>query len=216
MHEYSLSILIQKIKASSRALRNSDYVDPDLKKEILNQITRGWRHISTILFALSPILAEQGSASFGGQNFILSGNFGTDFEEIMENILISNPINVVNIFKYDLFSEKISPLLFDGLNSESDELTRHFYILFLVSELPRGWKKKVEDYIIRLNKNSFYLLNTLRNLEAMYKYGFISKNELNNIKSLLKLGYAKHEFGTNIPSIKDLRKIVLPERKTQT
>jgi len=46
LQEYSLTVLIQKIKASSRALRNSDYVDPNIKRSLLKEITRGWKQIS--------------------------------------------------------------------------------------------------------------------------------------------------------------------------
>ena len=62
---------MQKIKASSRALRNSDYADPDTKRILLTEITRSWEQISKVLFALTPILASRGQATFEGQHFCL-------------------------------------------------------------------------------------------------------------------------------------------------
>jgi hypothetical protein len=102
IEDYCFSALFKKIKASSRALRNSDYVDPDIKRNLLGQIVRGWRQVSQILFALTPLLASKGEASFEGQGFILDGNFGESFETKIKTILLANPYNVVKIFKDDL------------------------------------------------------------------------------------------------------------------
>ncbi|WP_422910162.1 hypothetical protein ACOCLD_18160 [Pseudomonas sp. MAC6] len=216
LKEYSLTILIQKIKASSRALRNSDYVDPDIKRALLKEITRGWRQISCILFALAPMLATRGEAAFEGQNFILAEGFGDTPEQRIGNIFLANPINVVKMFKHDLFSNKLGPLLFDGISSETDEIIRHQLILLLISERPTEWKKHVEQYMIKTPKNSFYLHDTVGVLANNYKYSFASEIELSEIKYLLKVGYAKHEFGNDKPSLVELNKIsnkVIPKRE---
>lgn len=216
LKEYSLTILIQKIKASSRALRNSDYVDPDIKRKLLKEITRGWRQISSILFALAPMLATRGEAAFEGQSFILADGFGDTPEQRIGNIFLANPINVVKMFKHDLFSNKIGPLLFDSISSETDELIRHQLILLLISERPTDWKRYVEKYIAQTPKNSFYLHDAVGVLGNNYKYSFASESELGEIKYLLKMGYAKHEFGSVKPSLVDLNKIsnkVVPKRE---
>src|SRR5690606_27841077 len=51
--EYSLHNLMQNIRASSRALRNSDYVKPEAKREMLAEILRSWEQISNVLLALT-------------------------------------------------------------------------------------------------------------------------------------------------------------------
>lgn len=216
LEDYSFSALIQKIKASSRALRNSDYVEPDLKRKLLHEISRAWRQVSKLLFALAPVLAEKGAAEYDGQGFILSGDFGTDPNERLEKILLCNPLNVVEMFKHDLSSEKIGPLLYDSIASEPDRMTKHFLILFLISERPNHWKKYVEGYISEIPRNSFYLMDVVAYLTARYQFDFASESDLSSIRSLLTTSYAKHEFGKNRPSSRDLNRIsnkVLPKRE---
>lgn len=215
-HEYSLSILIQKIKASSRALRNSDYVDPDIKRALLIQIITGWKQISVILFALTPLLASKGKAAYEGQSFILDGDFGDTIEKRIGAIFHANPINIVNMFKHDIFSNKIGPLLFDRIHIERDSLAKHLLILLLISEMPLDWKRHIENYISVLPKNSFYLFDTVNALSNMYKFAFASDFELAEIKLLLKMGIAKHEFGGGKPNLLEISKIsnkVIPDRK---
>jgi hypothetical protein len=216
MQEYSLTILIQKIKASSRALRNSDYVEPNIKRTLLKEIIRGWKQVSKIIFALTPLLAANGQAAFEGQNFILDGDFGDTIEKRISAIFQANPVNLVNKFKHDLFSHKIGPLIFDAINSETDDLNKHHLILLLISEMPLEWRKYVEDYIAILPKNSFYLYDTVLFLSNMYRYAFASETELTQIRHLLKMGFAKHEFGGGKPKLGELKKIsnkVIPKRE---
>jgi hypothetical protein len=110
--EYSLYNLMQEIRATSRALRNCDYVDSNLKTELLDEILRSWLQLSKVLFALAPILALRGSAGFGGANFILNGDFGDTFEEQVKTIFLVNQMNVVRFFKDDIYSGKMGPLLY--------------------------------------------------------------------------------------------------------
>ena len=111
--EYSLYNLMQNIKASARALRNSDYVKPEAKREMLSEILRGWEQISNVLLALTPILASKGEAGFDGHGFILQGDFGDTFEIRVKRIIQVNMTNVVGFFKEDIYSSKIGPLLYE-------------------------------------------------------------------------------------------------------
>ena len=115
MKEYEFSCLIQQVKAISRALRNSDYVSPEIKREILNTIKQSWKQVSKILFALGPMLAQQGQATFEGQGFTLDGTFSESLDVRMGEIWTANPQNVIKMFKDDIYSNKIGPLLYDGL-----------------------------------------------------------------------------------------------------
>lgn len=213
--EYSLAILMRKIRACSRALRNSDYVDPSIKRKLLKEITRGWEQISNILFVLTPILASKGYADFEGQGFYLGDNFGDTIEEKINRIILVNPTNVIDFFKDDLFSNKIGPLLFDSINFEKNELIKHQLVLLLIFERPVDWKKHVETYMTSVSKNSFYLFDTVNALRARYRYDFASEKELNGIRYLLKMGIAKHEFGDKKPGLNKIKMIsnnVLPKR----
>jgi hypothetical protein len=213
--EYSLVVLMQKIKACSRALRNSDYADPDVKRKMLKEITRGWEQISKVLFALTPALATKGRADFAGQGFYLADNFGDTIEERMNRIFQANPTNVVGFFKDDLTSNKIGPLLFDSISSEENELIKHHLILLLIFTRPRNWKTEVEKYIISISKNSFYLFDIVNALRAKYHYAITDETESKNISYLLKMGYAKHEYGDKKPGLNKIRKIQLPKRDAE-
>ncbi|MFT7157569.1 MAG: hypothetical protein ACI8Q1_002588 [Parvicella sp.] len=205
--EYSVVILMQKIKATSRALRNSDYVDPDLKREVLNMITQGWEQLSKVLLALTPILASKGRAAFEGADFELAGDFGETFEQRVNRIIQVNPTNVVGIFRDDLFSNKMGPLLFDVAKNETNELRKHTLMLLLVFERPSGWKEQVQKYIIDVSKNSFYLYDIVNALRSKYRFSFADEKELNEMAFLIKMGLAKHEFGEKKPNLKSIQRI---------
>ncbi len=212
--EYSLAILMQKIRASSRALRNSDYVNPNLKRKLLVEISTSWKQISQVLFAMTPVLAETGHAVFEGHGFYLSGgNWGDTQEERFKRILQAIPTNVVGFFKDDIFSNKLGPLIYDNIESETNDLEKHQMMLLLVFTRPRGWKDILEKYIVSLPKASFYLYDIVNSLKAKYKFAFASDEELSEIKFLLKKGYAKHEFNIKNPGMKQISQIKIEERK---
>lgn len=214
--QYSLHNLMQKIRASSRALRNSDYVEPEIKKQILQEILRSWEQLSKVLFALTPILATKGSAEFEGAGFELSGDFGDTFEERVKRIIFVNPTNVVGIFKEDLYSAKLGPLLFDHFIKETSPIKKHHLALLLIFERPREWKKHIEAYIVSLHKNSFFLHDTVNALRTRYRYAFLNDTSLRECEYLIKLGLAKHHFGDKKPGLDKIRQIKnenLPKRE---
>lgn len=214
--EYSLHTLMQQIKATSRALRNSDYVEPDLKRIALKEIQRSWEQVSKVLFALSPVLAIEGRAAFGGIGFILGDNFGNNPKDRLNGILQVNPTNVVGFFKEDIYSSKMGPLLYEEFNEEKNELKKHFLALLILFEKPRNWKKEIENYIISLHKNSFFLYDTVNNLKAKYKFDFLSEENLSASKYLIKMGLAKNHFGDKKPGLHKIKQINnknLPKRE---
>ena len=215
LQEYSLIVLMQKIRASSVALRNSDYVSPEIKKELMSEIMRSWEQVSKVLIAMSPILASKGYAAFEGQGFILAGDWGNSFEKRFNRVIQCIPTNVVAIFKDYLFSNKMGPLLYDNLKNETSSIRKHELALFLVLERPNGWKNQVSNYITSIHKNSFYLFGIFNALRSQYKYSFASSKELSEIEYLIKMGLAKHQKGIKSPGIKAIKSIsnkVLPKR----
>ena len=214
--DYSLVNLMQQIKASSTALRNSDYSNPELRKQLLIEIYNSWKQLAKVLFALSPIMALNGKASFQGAAFELYGNFGQTFEDRLNRIVQALPTNVVGYFQDDLYSPKIGPLFYDCFNNEKNELLKHHQALLIIFKRPNGWKTQIENYITSINKNSYYLYNTVNALRAKYRYDFASQDDLKNFKYLIKLGLAKHHFGGAKPSLSQILKIHdsnLPKRE---
>ena len=216
--EYSLQTLMQQIKATSRALRNSDYVSPELKKETLREIQRSWEQVSKVLFALSPIIALKGRAEFGGIGFFTDEKFGSNFsfKEKLSIILQVNPTNIVGLFKADIYSSKMGPLLFEEFRDEENPLKKHFLALLIIFEKPRNWKKEIETYIVSLNKNSFFLFDTINNIKAKYRYDFLQPNDISASKYLIKMGIAKNHFGDKKPGMHKIQQInnkVIPKRE---
>ena len=206
---------MQNIRASSRALRNSDYVEPETKREIFNEILRSWEQLSNVLLALTPILADKGQAGFDGHSFALQGDFGDSFETRLNRIMQVNMTNVVGYFKDDLYSSKIAPLLYETFNNTKDPNSKHKIALLLVFCRPRDWRKKIQDYIVSLNKNSFYLYDIHNALLAKYNYDFITEEERREITMLAKMCFAKHEFGSKRPTPKELAKVNLKKPKSE-
>lgn len=217
LSDKSFGCMMQAMRASSRALRNSDYVSPKVKRELLQEIMKCWTQASNILLILMPILAHLGRASFEGQGFVLRGQFGETPEERFKNILMAIPYNIVLMTQDDLFSQKMGPLLIDQFNSETEEFKRHILARLLIAQRPRGWGKHTEKYIESIPKNSFYLLDIFHALRDQYRFSYVSRSTLSEIGNLIKMAAAKHQFGSKSPGEKAIKKIlgesVLPVRK---
>lgn len=214
--EYYVYNLIQEIKSSSRALRNSDYADAKTKKDLLQQVLRAWLQISKVLFALIPVLATKGRAEYGGAGFMLSDNFGDTEEERAKNILFVILANVVGFFKDDLYSSKVSPLLYDAFqHPESPLIKQQLALLFIICR-PNKWYTQIEDYIVALPKDSFFLYEVMNELRAQYRFGFFEEGDNRIIPVLIKKCLAKYNFGVKNPTPGQIRQIsssVIPKRE---
>jgi hypothetical protein len=209
---------MQEIKATSRALRNSDYADPELKKELLNEILRSWLQLSKVLFALAPVLAARGNAGFAGANFMLNGNFGNTFKERLRTVIFVNLTNVVGFFRDDIYSGKIGPLLYDRFEKEYNPLIKHQLALLIIFGRPREWRQQIDKYIVALPKDSFYLYDIVNALRAQYRFAFVNENELREIGLMIKKGLAKHEFGVKnhwVDKIQFIPNTALPKRDNE-
>ena len=214
LSEYSFVVMNQAMKAGSRALRNSDYVDPEIKSLLLQEIMRCWEQVSKVLLILVPILAEEGQASFDGYNYKLRGNFGDTLAEKVKNILSAIPTNIVFFSQDDLFSQKMGPLLIGQLTNENNDLKKHILSLLLIHQRPRNWKKQLEIYIESIEADSFYLFDVSNNLRAQYQYSYASLQTLRELEYLIKLSFAKHKSGRKLPGLKQLKKV--PQRQIPT
>ncbi|CAN1559348.1 hypothetical protein MCEGE10_02559 [Flavobacteriaceae bacterium] len=198
--EYSLAVLMRKITASSRALRNSDYANSEIKKKILESIIVSYEQVAKALMILTPELAINGRAAYGGQSFNLDGDFGNTVDKRINNVLKSIPGNIIKIFKDDIDSEKIGPLLLDKLINEKIPLNKHLLVLLIINLRFTGWRKAIENHIGSLPKNSFYLYDLMGHLRNLYFYDYAGEVEISEMKQLLLKGYSKHEFGDSKPS----------------
>ena len=204
LRDYSFLVLMQQISASSRALRNSDFVDHKIRTELLNNITVAWLEMNKLLIALSPILADKGSASFEGAKFHLAEEDFTKFNSVEERrkaVLLAIPSNIVKFFKDDLFSAKMGPLLIKKAENESNSLIKHELMLLLTAERPKHWNKVIDNYIINLDKNSFYLSDVLSVLNYNIEFNATEVGDKRVLNLLAKKCRAKHLYQKNNPDL---------------
>jgi hypothetical protein len=215
LSEFYFVNITHTMRAGAKALRNSDYVNPDIKRQLLQEIIRCWELSSRVLFVLLPFLAYCGRAVSEGVIFLLSDTFADDPENRFNQILTSIPQNVVSWCKDDLFSQKLGPLLIDQMLKEEDPLKKHELVLLLIKQRPRGWYEQVHRYIASISKNSFYLVDVYSALRGQYRYSYASPLVLKEIEYLIKMAMAKHLTGHKMPGRKLTKKIhdsILPRR----
>ncbi len=203
IRDYSFSVLMRQISATSRALRNSDFVNPELKKELLDKILLAWHEINKLLIILSPLLADKGNVAFEGASFYLDEeDFSIDDPDLKRlYVLLAVPTNVVKFFKDDLYSTKMGALLIDKSKSETNTLLKHELMLMIIAERPSGWNKVIDNYIVSLDKNSFYLSDVHQVLKFNSDYKATEVEDKRIINLLLQKCRAKHFLNSNNPDI---------------
>jgi len=202
MRDYSFLVLKRQISAASRALRNSDFVNnTKLKKELLGQITQGWNEMNKLLIVLAPLLADRGKVSFEGASFKLVDDYFDikDPDEKRLEVLSALPTNVVKMFKDDLYSAKIGPLLIDKAKHDSSSLIKHELMLLIIAERPKTWRQVIDSYIINLDKNSFFLSDVFYTLKFNIDFKATELDDVKKLSLLAKKCRAKHIFKDNNP-----------------
>ena len=209
LRDYSFLVLMQQVSASSRALRNSDFVDQKIKSELLDNITNAWLEINKLLIALSPILADRGNATFEGAKFTLADDdfMIEDPVEKRKAVLFAVPTNVVSFFKDDLFSVKMGPLLIKKAENESNSLIKHELMLLIIAERPKNWNKVIDKYIVNLDKNSFFLSDVLHVLNYNIDFTATELGDKRILSLLAKKCLAKHLYQKKNPDLGLIKKI---------
>lgn len=203
IHNYvegaSFYLFIQQLRALSRALRNSEYVSPEIKLQVLQHVIAGWSEICRVLFFMARTLVKQGRAFFEGFGFYLDKEFRSDEPtdaEVFVRILEACPHNVLWLVKDDLSSQKQAPLLYkwaEGWDDKvSNKISLHLFMLYLVYERPHGWENKIKFYLTDLKKDSFYLCNIKTALEFQMHYGYPSVEDERRMIELTKECVAQH------------------------
>jgi hypothetical protein len=161
------------IKYSSRALRNSDFVNNSkLKIEILDKITQAWHEYNKLLMAMSPLLADTGRIAFEGADFKLDEDSFKITDPIQKRlaVLLAIPTNIVKLFKDDLFSAKMGPLLINKAENETNSLIKHELMILLIADRPKNWRTVIDNYIVSLDRDSFFLSDVLEVLNFNIEY----------------------------------------------
>src|SRR5690554_8136232 len=95
----------------------------------------------------------------------------------------------------------MGPLLIDKAENETNSLIKHELMLLLISERPQKWRETIDAYIVSLDKNSFFLSDTLSVLNFNIKFKATEVSALQALQYLSKKCRAKHLLNENNPSI---------------
>ena len=71
----------------------------------------------------------------------------------------------------------------------------------ILAERPKNWNKLIDNYIISLDKNSFFLSDVLLTLEFQYNYKTTEIDQRRIIDLLMQKCRAKHIFKSNNPDL---------------
>lgn len=194
LDDYSVLMLLNGIKAACRALRNSPFVDVELKHKTTAAIFQGWEELSRVIFWISPMLATDGKAIHDGFALRLSEGFSTALDERFKEIITSNPYNVVGLLGGDLASKKIGPLIAECFEKSESMLQKHMILLFTVAVRPEGWEEATLAYINRLHPRSFYLGDLCGKLTDVVTHGDLDSTEEVRLKQLIQVIFNKREY----------------------
>lgn len=208
LNSYSFDNLCAGLRASARALRNSDYVAPQEKEKLLNTLLRCWEQVQSVLVLISPILAEQGKADFDGTRFVVDEELRSE-DGAVSRIWNVIPFNVLKWFGPDLASAKVGPLLFGRLVAETDPLRKHNVALLVAAIRPKRWQAEIGKYVTTVDKDSFYLYDLFTFLVGEYRYEYLDDTTRESVGEMAKIIFSKHLHNTDKPSANMLSKIDL-------
>lgn len=191
---YSVNYLQEMIGIASKTLRNSDYIEPEKKVELLTAITNAWFDTIRVIYLMAPALAKDGVARYDGFSLKLTEGFDKlkdDPKRLLLAIIAAIPENLVLWYKDNIYSSKLAQLIFDKIASEGNSVIKHLLICIIIHEQPDRWNDVVRKYMSELDKHSFFFGDTLDTLKTMYANGVMSEANIAKTKDLILLGYTK-------------------------
>ena len=217
IHESSLRQMVQAMKGAARALRNSDHVAPEAKSKLLEEVILCWVRVCQIMVILSPALSGERRVAFEGMFFWLDETFDqyTEPRRRWETLITVIPENVVNWYQEDIFSRKMGTLLTKYLRANEGSLGELLVLLLQIQQKPIGWAREVENFIVKVSKNSFYLNRAFVTLQHEFKLGFSTERNRADLRRLTGMAIAKHS-GAKHPNralIENAAKQVLDNEK---
>lgn len=192
--EYAVKNLISLTHSASCALRNSEFIELNLKKKLADSVFNAWKEISRVIFAITPLLAKNGYSGIGGMRFTLTEGFPEEFQECVKSIIISVPYNIILFFRDDIYNHNTAELYYSYMLSSEDVYICHLLALLIVECRPIGFKDKLSKYIEKQPKNSYYLGNLFTNLRRVYSTGYMTKSEQNQTIQLIKDCWRKKKY----------------------
>lgn len=99
---------------------------------------------------------------------------------------------MIHIVKDDLSSQRNATLLYKWDKGEHSVLARHLFMRCLLTERPNGWEKKIQEYVNKLDINSYYLYDIYMELRYQMAYGYFSPKNEAHLGYLIKLCISRH------------------------
>jgi predicted MPP superfamily phosphohydrolase len=221
MKNYSVIYLQEIIEIASKAMRNSDYIRPELKESLFDAITKAWLAIVRVIYLMAPALARDGVAGYDGFSLQLEESFDNvemSDEEKLITVIACIPLNIVSWYKDDIYSAKLANLMYNKISNPLNPIAKHLLVGIVISEQPEHWVDIVRKYLTDTDRNSYYFGDTLNMLTSKWQFGVMSDQDASATKRLLLAGYAKHYSGSNRLEYGNIRNInpkALPDREVK-
>ena len=204
----SLHQLMQGIRGAARVLRNSDHVEPEAKKALLDEVMFSWIRVCQILVILSPVLAVQRRATFEDIAFVLAQwDEEEEPQERWATIMSCILDNVVSWFQDDIFSKKMGALLCNHIEGHQGELSEVLVLLVMIRQKAPGWAKETKRFILTEHKNSFYLSRIFVALRTEYRIGFFGERTRQESRHLAAMTLARHDVGVKRPNKRLIQRV---------
>ena len=214
----SLALCIQKMKASARALRNSDYAEIEGKKRLFSEVMATMTSEMHLVAILAPILSETGRLSFEGMGYFLNESFD-DYDNEDDKIIAilrSIPFNMANRYLDDVYSPKMTPILYDYIKNTKSEQEKALLIWFIIHKKPEDWEEITKEYIYSLNRDSFYLYILAHHVLGDYEFGFNKSVNVQKLRTLTGIIYGYHHTKArrvNLKTIKEFANKMLGKKQ---
>jgi len=215
---YSVTYLQDMISIASKAMRNSDYIKPELKEQLFDAITQAWMMIVRVIYLMAPALAHDGMAGYDGFSLQLDETFDdkvTDDDKLIA-VIAAIPFNLLSWYKDDIYSSKMANLMYSKIGGQLNPIARHLLVGMVISEQPDRWVDVVRKYLADTDRHSFYFNDALGLLEHKWRFDSMTDADASYLRMLLLAGYHKLNSNSNTLEVGRLRNPkLLPEREVE-
>lgn len=218
LEDYAVNKLMNYIPIASRVLRNSDYVNPQIKHNLFMCIINAWKTLLDTLAMLTPVLAIKGHVTYGGASFTFVDDISKyPLEQRMLIVLGSLPSNIIRWFEGDLYSNRNAPMYYEYLENNYEQLSKFLVASLILRQLPDKWEIRIPKFVKSLSENSYYLAGLVNEMRFTYSNKVISNEDAHRLKLLLKESIGRIRTRQSFVSPKLLNRIVssddIPDRK---
>lgn len=195
--KYNVRNMMSLARSASRALRNSNLITDEARRQLFNAVNASWVTLANVLLLLTPALVRVGHGEMGGASFRLSGRFPENDSQKVIAIITAIPQNIVQWYLNDVFSDKRLLVYKESVNNgDLHPIARHINALMIADSRPSGWKDIISGYIEHLGKNSYYLGDITHALRTNYALATMSDTDLRHTRLLIHKAYEKHKKGS--------------------